>query len=86
MSIITKRIESEYPTMTAKLTGKYPNLTDTQIRYCLLTKLNLSIKETAVILNVTPDTVKVARSRLKKKLGVPSEMTIKMFLDRLAEE
>ena len=86
MSIITKRIESEYPTMTNKLMDKYPNLSDTQIRYCLLTKLNLSIKETASILNVTPDTVKVARSRLKKKLGIPPEISIKMFLDQLSQE
>lgn len=86
ISIITKRIESEYPTMTAKLLNKYPNLSDTQIRYCLLTKLNLSIKETATILNVTPDTVKVARSRLKKKLGIPTEISIKIFLDNLSKE
>ncbi len=86
MSIITKRIESEYPTMSAKLLDRYPNLSDTQIRYCLLTKMNLSIKETATILNVTPDTVKVARSRLKKRLDIPSEMSIKMFLDKLSKE
>lgn len=86
MSIITKRIESEYPTMTTKLIERYPNLSDTQIRYCLLTKLNLSIKETASILNVTPDTVKVARSRLKKKLEIPSDMSFKLFLDQLAKE
>jgi len=86
MSIITKRIESEYPTMSAKLLNKYPNLSDTQIRYCLLTKMNLSIKETATILNVTPDTVKVARSRLKKKLDIPPEMSFKLFLDQLAKE
>ncbi|WP_179339154.1 tetratricopeptide repeat protein [Winogradskyella ludwigii] len=86
VSIITKRIESEYPTMSAKLLNKYPNLSDTQIRYCLLTKMNLSIKETATILNVTPDTVKVARSRLKKKLGIPAEISIKMFLDQLSAE
>jgi DNA-binding CsgD family transcriptional regulator len=72
--------------MTNKLMDKYPNLSDTQIRYCLLTKLNLSIKETASILNVTPDTVKVARSRLKKKLGIPPEISIKMFLDQLSQE
>ncbi|QNK78680.1 hypothetical protein H7F37_06290 [Winogradskyella sp. PAMC22761] len=86
VSIITKRIESEYPTMSAKLLNKYPNLSDTQIRYCLLTKMNLSIKETATILNVTPDTVKVARSRLKKKLNIPTEVSIKMFLDQLSKE
>ncbi|WP_179353108.1 tetratricopeptide repeat protein [Winogradskyella vidalii] len=86
MSIITKRIESEYPTMAATLLNKYPNLSDTQIRYCLLTKLNLSIKETATILNVTPDTVKVARSRLKKKLDIPSNISIKVFLDNISRD
>ncbi|WP_299179563.1 hypothetical protein [uncultured Aquimarina sp.] len=86
VSIITKKIESEYPTISSILINKYPSLSETQMRYCLLTKLNLSIKETSIILNVTPDTVKVARSRLKKKLEIPADMTFKMFLDNLSKE
>ncbi len=83
-SILTDRIESQYPTITTELKTKHPNLSDTEIRYCLLTKLNLSIKETATILNVTPDTVKVARSRLKKKMGIPTNIPFKVFLDDLS--
>lgn len=83
ISIITDRIESDYPTITKELKTRHPNLSDTEIRYCLLAKLNLSIKETATILNVTPGTVKVARSRLKKKIGIPTDVPFNVFLSQL---
>lgn len=82
MSIINKRIESEYPTISAKLMKKHPNLSTTELRYCLLTKLNLSLKETGLILNVAPNTVKVARNRIKNKLDISKGMSIKTYLDQ----
>ncbi len=83
ISLVTDRIESQYPTLAIELKNKHPELSDTEIRYCLLTKLNLSLKETASMLNVTPNTVKVTRSRLKKKMGIPSDLSFKSYLDQI---
>ncbi len=83
ISLVTDRIESQYPTLTIELKNKHPELSDTEIRYCLLTKLNLSLKETASMLNVTPNTVKVTRSRLKKKMGIHQEVSFKEYLDKI---
>ncbi|WP_188112249.1 hypothetical protein [Aquimarina sp. RZ0] len=83
ISLVTDRIESQYPTLTIELKNKHPELSDTEIRYCLLTKLNLSLKETAAMLNVTPNTVKVTRSRLKKKMDIHQEVSFKEYLDKI---
>ncbi|WP_034229916.1 helix-turn-helix domain-containing protein [Aquimarina pacifica] len=86
VSAITDRIESQYPTVATELRMKHPELTENEIRYCLLTKLNLSLKETASMLNVSPNTVKVTRSRLKKKMGIDQTLSFKQYLDTMYME
>ncbi|WP_162897258.1 tetratricopeptide repeat protein [Aquimarina sp. BL5] len=83
LTAISDRIESRYPGMVTKLRDMYPNLSDTEIKYCLFVKLNLSTKETANILGVTPDTVKTSRSRIKKKMNIPESLTLGMYLEQL---
>ena len=83
ISLVTDKIESQYPSLTLELKNKHPELSATEIRYCLLTKLSLSLKETASMLNVTPNTVKVTRSRLKKKMGIYQDVSFKEYLDQI---
>lgn len=83
LNAITDRIESQFPDFTSVLSTNYPELTISEIRYCLLTKLNMSIKETASILNVSPNTVKVTRSKLKKKMNVPAEIPLRCYLEEI---
>lgn len=80
---ITDRMESQFPDFTSILNNNYPELSISDIRYCLLTKLNMSIKETANILNVSPNTVKVTRSKLKKKMNIPTEIPLKDYLEQI---
>ena len=83
LSSITDKISSKHPALTVLLKNNFPDLSNRDIDYCLLTKLNLSIKETASVLNVSTGTVKVARSKLKSKMGIPSSITLKDFLNSL---
>ena len=46
----------------------YPNLTETEKNILILTLLNFRIKEEAVILNLSENTVMKYRSNLKKKV------------------
>lgn len=55
------------------LKNEFPDLTSNELRLAALAKLNLSIKETATILGITPDSVKTARYRLRKKLEMETE-------------
>ncbi len=51
-----------------RLTDKHPKLNTNDLHHCALIKLNLNLKETASVLNLSPNTIKSARNRLKKKL------------------
>lgn len=52
-----------------RLKQRYPNLTAYDLRLCTYLKANLTTKEIATLLNITPDSVKKAKHRLRKKLN-----------------
>ncbi|WP_205720105.1 tetratricopeptide repeat protein [Fodinibius halophilus] len=62
------------------LNEHYPDLTPNELRLSALAKLNLSIKETATILGITPESVKTARYRLRKKLDIETEENLTEFM------
>ncbi len=59
-----------------KLKEKHQGLTPSDMRLCALVKLNLNIKESATILGISPDSVKIARYRLRKKLQLDNEQSL----------
>lgn len=85
ISSISDKMSSKYPSLAIILRKSYPDLTDREIDYCLLSRLNLSIKETASLLNVSSGTVKVARSRLKVKMKIPAEISLQKHLESISE-
>lgn len=68
------------------LKEQYPDLTPNELRLSALAKLNLSIKETSTILGITPDSVKTARYRLRKKLGMETEEKLTDFMMMVEKE
>ncbi len=60
-----------------------PDLTSHDDKLAALISLNLNIKETAAVLNITPNSVKLARHRLRKKLGLNKEDDLYNFLSSL---
>ena len=65
--------EQVHKDFNRNLKKKCPELTPNELRFMALLKMNLSSKEIANILNVTPDGVKKARYRLRKKLNIQTE-------------
>lgn len=55
-------------------------LSSTELRLAMLLRLNLSSKEIAAILRVTPDSVRVARYRLRKKLPIAQKQELVNFM------
>ena len=53
----------------------YPDLTQSDLKICAYIKMNLSSKEIAQLLNISPKGVEVARYRLRKKLNIASPAT-----------
>lgn len=63
-----------------RLKHRYPEISSNDLKICALIKLNLSIKEMASILNISPDSVKTARYRLRKKLQLTTEENLTDFI------
>jgi len=61
----------------------YPNLTSNDLRLIALIKLNMNIKEVASVLNLSPDSVKNARYRLRKKLKLDSQDDLFEFINSI---
>jgi tetratricopeptide (TPR) repeat protein/DNA-binding CsgD family transcriptional regulator len=56
------------------------NLSPAELRLSILLRLSLSSKEIASILRLTPDSVRVSRYRLRKKLPIHSKEELSAFL------
>lgn len=64
-----------------RLKARYPRLTAYDLRLCTYLKANLATKEIAILLNITPDSVKKAKHRLRKKLELNPEHQFSTILD-----
>jgi tetratricopeptide (TPR) repeat protein/DNA-binding CsgD family transcriptional regulator len=67
----------------SKLHEKFPDLTPAERRLAAFMKLNLTSKEISAITHQTTDSVKVTRSRLRKKLGMQADENLIGFLQGL---
>lgn len=68
------------------LKDKYPDLTTNELRLAALAKLNLTIKEIATIMGITPNSVKTARYRLRKKLDIETEESLTKFMMEIEKQ
>lgn len=64
-----------------KLGKAYSGLSGNDLKVCALLKLNMGTKEMASILDISPESVKAARYRIRKKIGLPSEQTLSSFFN-----
>jgi len=71
-----------YKDFYKNITSKYPDLTKQEIKICAFIKLGLNSKDIGAILFITPESVKVSRSRLRKKIGIDSELDFQNFLSQ----
>jgi tetratricopeptide (TPR) repeat protein/DNA-binding CsgD family transcriptional regulator len=72
--------EQVHPEFFKKLKATFPNLTATELKLCALIRLSLNIKESASVLSISPDSVKVSRHRVRKKLGLTSDDNLTEFI------
>lgn len=63
-----------------RLSKQYPSLTSKDLRLCAYLKMNLSSKEIAPLLGISPQSVDVNRHKLRKKLQLDPESNLTNFL------
>jgi tetratricopeptide (TPR) repeat protein len=65
------------------LTSRYPQLTANDRKLCAFILMNMSSKEISSITYQTPQSIKIARYRLRKKLGLSRSDNLSAFLNQL---
>lgn len=66
-----------------KLGDQFPDLTPNELKLCAFLRLNMSTKEISAITNQSQNSIMVARSRLRQKLGISKDDSLVMFLSQL---
>ncbi|MFA5646789.1 MAG: tetratricopeptide repeat protein [Bacteroidales bacterium] len=63
------------PEYLNRLSERYPDLTPNELKLCIFLNLNLRTKEISVITQQSLKSIEVARTRLRKKLGIDNTST-----------
>ncbi|MGB0949767.1 MAG: helix-turn-helix transcriptional regulator, partial [Marinirhabdus sp.] len=66
-----------------KIKQKHPQLTPKDLRLCVYLRLNLSSKEIAPLLNISPRSVEIKRYRLRKKIHLGRETNLNDYFINL---
>jgi DNA-binding CsgD family transcriptional regulator len=69
-----------HPNFINEIKNKYPKLTQKDIDFLILIKLNLSNKEIATLINISYESVISKRYLLRKKMGICSDNELVSFL------
>lgn len=71
--------EQKHAGMFKNLKKAYPQLTANDLKLCACLKLNMDSKDIASLMNVSVRAVENSRSRLRKKLNIPSQQSLNDF-------
>lgn len=78
-----KAIMESDPKFMEQLAAMEHELSHREMRLLYLSKLGLTITECSQILHIAPKSVKMARYRLKQKLGLDTDTTLEQFVSEL---
>jgi DNA-binding CsgD family transcriptional regulator len=81
-----KTFESVHHQFFSRLLAYCPELSQTELKLCSLIILNLSMKETAALMGIAPESVKTARYRLRKKLSLDHDHSLLEFISALSSD
>jgi tetratricopeptide (TPR) repeat protein len=83
LTLLKKKIDSINDGFDNMLVNAFKELTKTEREVCALLRLNLSVKEIASIRNSSSDAIKVTRYRIRKKMNVPKDQKLEVFIQNL---
>ena len=76
----SKHFDKVHSDFLAGLKEKYPAITPNELKLSAYLRMNLSTKEIAQLTNISVRGVEIGRYRLRKKLEIPSEVTLFDYL------
>jgi len=75
-----RKFERVHEDFFQKLKNKSMDLTPSELRLASLMRLNLNSKDIASTLNISPDSLRISRHRLKKKLALEKGESLQQFI------
>lgn len=81
--MIEVQLEKLQPGFMERLVLKHPRLTVRDKKLCACLRLGLTSKEVAGLNNLAPQSVEIARVRLRKKLKLPHEIRLVSYLMKI---
>lgn len=75
--------EAIHPDFFDKLSKRWPNLSEKDLRHCAYVRMGLTNKETAQLLNVMPKAIEMARYRIKKKIQITPSQSLFNFVNNI---
>lgn len=76
-------INENYNNYAIRLVDKYPELTDLEVKICILLKFGFTLTEIAEIAGKSTHTIYKYSSHIRKKLGIPENHNTVEFLDSI---
>lgn len=77
------QVEKVHKDFLLKLENRFPQLTENEKKLTTLTRMNLSTKEIATLMNISAKSVEVARYRLKKTFGLTRADNLIQFIHNI---
>ena len=79
----SKHFDKVHGDFVTGLKEKHPAITGNELKLCAYLSMNLSTKEIAQLMNISVRGVEISRYRLRKKLGISSEVNLFDYLLKL---
>lgn len=77
------QVETVHKDFQEKLNARFPGLTEQEKRLSVMLRMNLSTKEIAALLNISPKSAETSRYRLRKRLGLAQGENLNDFFNNL---
>jgi DNA-binding NarL/FixJ family response regulator len=63
-----------HPVFALQLAEMFPNLSENDVAFCCMLKLQLSEKEIAALMGISTDQVEVKKATLRRKIGMGDDI------------
>lgn len=80
---INTYIDNNYHSFITNIGQKYPDLTDSEKRICAMLLVDFSTKDISDVLHISDRSINNIRSKIRKKLSVPDNVSITSFLKKI---
>jgi CheY-like chemotaxis protein len=72
--------QNVHPEFSKNILHSFPSITPSELRHCILVRLGMNTKDMASILYQSAESIKVTRSRIRKKLQIDNDTNLQSYL------